>query len=157
MSNTTNTLPEGIAHTSSQTSTPLEENATPLQVPQKKETARLTRQPNHARTRTYTHDVYKRRFKEFRHIRLLSALVGGSILLVLILGMWQLYTKVFSTIENTEHLFLITEKRRTHVIQFNILEEVRASWNNKYNTPTPPPTAPLFPVPEPEESEQTNE
>ena len=92
------------------------------------------RERNRAQKPTYAHDVYKRRFKHFRTLRLLSLLVGGSILLLLILGMRQLYTMVFLTIENTEHVFLITEKRRTHTIDFNTLEQVRSSWNQKYSS-----------------------
>ena len=82
-----------------------------------------------------THDVYTRRYKHFQTVRLLSFLVGGSILLLLILGMWQLQRMVFSTIEDTEHLFLITEKRRTHIIDFTTLESVRAAWVERNNTP----------------------
>ncbi len=100
---------------------------------------------------SYAHDVYKRRFKHFRTLRLLSLLVGGSILLVLVLGMWRLHTMVFSTIEDTEHLFLITEKRRTHTIEFNELEKVRESWNSKYSASTTLFTKSLFPLPAPEE------
>lgn len=98
---------------------------------------------------TYAHDVYKRRFKHFRNLRLLSFFIGGSIFVLLCLGMWQLYTMVFSTIEDTEHLFLITEKRRTNTIQFQILEDVRTSWDLKYNATTSPMVRPLFYEPPP--------
>ncbi len=115
--------------------------------------------PKHAKRRAkqkhtdaYAQDVYKRRFKQFHYIRLLSWLVGGSIFLIMSLGMWSLYTQVFTTIENTEHLFLITEKRRTNVIQFTILEDVRSSWNEKYNATSTEFAKPLFSLPpEPEE------
>lgn len=88
------------------------------------------------RRHTYVYDVYKKRFRHFRTLRLLSLFVGVSIFLLLVLGMWQLYIMVFSTIEDTEHIFNITEKRRIYIIDFQILEKVRASWDEKYITTT---------------------
>ncbi|PIR03256.1 MAG: hypothetical protein COV60_01320 [Candidatus Magasanikbacteria bacterium CG11_big_fil_rev_8_21_14_0_20_43_7] len=101
----------------------------------------------HESQQSYANDVYKSRFRHFRTLRLLSLLVGVSIFLVLVFGMWQLYTMVFSTIEDTRDLFLITEKRKTQTIDFSALEGVRAAWNEKYSTSSTLPTKPLFPEP----------
>jgi hypothetical protein len=129
-------------------------------IPVKKRKKLFHKDKNKTAKYSYAHDVYKRRFKNFRRLRLLSWLVGASIFIILVMGMFQLYNLVFSTIEDTEHLFLITEKRRTHTIDFQALEDVRASWEEKHTTTSIYFTNQLFEEPIPKEeitTEKENE
>ncbi len=146
--------PEATSSDSSKT--PVEDTTQHPPAPTKK--TRRFRRKNKAKTKTkqtYAHTVYKRRFKQFRVLRLLSSLVGGSIFLLLAFGMWKLHSMVFTTIEDTEHIFLITEKRKTNTIQFQTLDAVRTEWEQKYEATTTAFTKPLFNIPPPTDDSES--
>jgi hypothetical protein len=108
--------------------------------------------PRHMRNknkndRTHLHDVYQARYKHVRTLRLLSFVVGGSILLILFVGMWRLYTVVVTTITDAESLLTLTGPRPTSVIQFDTLERVRTSSAVRLQQPRVPLIHSLFPSP----------
>ncbi|OIO19154.1 MAG: hypothetical protein CO029_02745 [Candidatus Magasanikbacteria bacterium CG_4_9_14_0_2_um_filter_41_10] len=111
---------------------PTPESASQMQKSQKK----LKFAEAHAASKqrqAYSQTVYTSRFAQFRVLRVISWSIGIFILVILCFGLWRLYRTVFDTIEQTQNLFFTQQTKRTDIINFSTLEEVRDAWQTKYN------------------------
>lgn len=95
----------------------------------------------------YSQSVYTSRFIHFRILRISSWLIGTGVLVALSISLWKLYNTVFDTIENTEQLFFIQEVKKTDIIDFKTLENVRKGAAQKYEQVSTTTPAPLFGIP----------
>ncbi|PIR75932.1 MAG: hypothetical protein CO030_02035 [Candidatus Magasanikbacteria bacterium CG_4_9_14_0_2_um_filter_42_11] len=118
-------------------SEPVISTPSPEPVPQTKNAKKKQQHTDtHAATKqrqAYSQTVYTSRFTHFRVLRIASFGVGICILIMLSFGLWKLYRTVFDTIAQTENLFFVQQTKRTDIINFATLEEVRDAWHAKYD------------------------
>lgn len=76
-------------------------------------------------------------YQQFSKLRLISMIISGIILIGFIVGMYFIYVNIYQTIGQIQSVMLTQSELNTQIIDFERLEIVQKTWNEKHQLELP--------------------